>query len=184
MKADTIKERKYFNIAEFDKEEKYLREMHKQGFKLEEIKGIGKYYFKKCEPEDVVYQLDYNREGAANHEEYVKMFEDCGWEYMFDYFGYSYFRKAATQCDGDESIFCDLESKVEMVKRVISGRLIPLVLLIFAMMVLSVVTDVSSTESVLRIAITNFFRATLSLYGLSVAYVLFAFYRLKKRMHM
>lgn len=47
----------------------------------------------KCTPEDVVYQLDYNEEGLTHKDEYVQMFRDCGWEYIQDFGGYSYFRK-------------------------------------------------------------------------------------------
>ena len=54
----------------------------------------GMYYFEKCVPQDVVYQLDYNKEGLEHKDEYLKMFDDCGWEYLQDYAGYSYFRKA------------------------------------------------------------------------------------------
>jgi len=41
----------------------------------------------------VVYQLDYNQEGRSHKEEYIQMFTDCGWEYLQDFVGYSYFRK-------------------------------------------------------------------------------------------
>ena len=67
------KESKFFTIMEHEKEELYLREKHKQGWKLVKAKGVGKYFFEECEPEDVVYQLDYNKEGLANKEEYIKM---------------------------------------------------------------------------------------------------------------
>jgi len=33
----------------------------------------------------VIYQLDYNPDGKKNQEEYVQMFEDCGWEYLKDF---------------------------------------------------------------------------------------------------
>lgn len=51
---------------------------------------------KKCEPEKVIYQLDYNQEGMKNQMEYVKMFEDCGWEYLLEFAGYSYFQKTGS----------------------------------------------------------------------------------------
>ena len=50
------------------------------GWKFVHVSGIGCYYFEKCEPEDVVYQLDYNLEGISSMPEYVKMFQDLGWE--------------------------------------------------------------------------------------------------------
>ena len=91
----------------------------------------GRYRFEKCEPEDVVYQLDYNPEGIAHKAEYEQMFRDCGWEYLQDYFGYSYFRKSADEMNGDEEIFCDDASRMDMMKRVFRGRIIPLVVIFF-----------------------------------------------------
>jgi len=123
------KEIKFFNIMQYEKEAAYLRNMHKSGWKFVKMTGIGVYHFVECEPEDVVYQLDYNQEGLKNKEEYVQMFEDCGWEYLQDAFGYSYFRKPATDMQGEEEIFCDDESRLEMMNRVFKGRLIPLIVL-------------------------------------------------------
>lgn len=40
------------------------------------------YTFESCPPEDVIYQLDYNKEGLDHKDEYIQMFQDCGWEYV------------------------------------------------------------------------------------------------------
>ena len=130
----TKKEFKYFNIFQYEKEQDYLNEMHKKGWKLTKIGGVGMYHFEECVPEDVVYQLDYNQEGRKNKEEYVGMFADCGWEYLFEFAGYSYFRKSKLQMDGEEEIFCDKQSKYEMMDRVYKGRLIPLLILFCAVL--------------------------------------------------
>ncbi len=54
--------------------------------------------FESCEPEDVVYQLDYNEDGAARHsDEYFQLFRDCGWEFVQYFAGFSYFRKQHRQ---------------------------------------------------------------------------------------
>lgn len=117
---------RYFTIMEYEKEQDYLREMHKKGWKFTGVTLPGFYHFAKCEPEDVVYQLDYNQEGLAHKEEYVQMFQDCGWEYLLDFVGYSYFRKPAFELKEEEGIFCDDASRLEMMKRVFKGRMIPL----------------------------------------------------------
>ena len=49
---------------------------------------------------------------------------------MQDFAGYSYFRKPVSEMDGDESIFCDDESRLDMAKRVGKGKVI-LLLVIF-----------------------------------------------------
>lgn len=91
------KQFKWFTIFEYEKEQDYLREMHKSGWKFVKVTGLGMYYFEKCVPQDVIYQLDYNKDGLTHKEEYLKMFNDCGWEYIQDYVGYSYFRKTVAE---------------------------------------------------------------------------------------
>ena len=54
-----------------------LRTQHKDGWKFVKVTGIGIYHFEQCQPEDVIYQLDYNQEGLKNKQEYVQMFADC-----------------------------------------------------------------------------------------------------------
>ena len=103
--------------------------------KFNKIIFPGFYHFEKCEPEDVVYQLDYNQDGISHKEEYVKMFNDCGWEYIQDFAGYSYFRKPVSEMDGDEEIFCDDASRADMLKRVFVGRMTPLLSMFFLVII-------------------------------------------------
>lgn len=123
----TKKEFKYFSIFSYEKEQEYLSDMHRRGWRFVRVSGLGVYHFEECEPADVVYQLDYNMEGLSHKEEYVQMFNDCGWEYIQDYAGYSYFRKPASDMNGDEEIFCDGDSRLAMMERVWRGRIAPLV---------------------------------------------------------
>ena len=122
---------RYFTIAEWEKEQEYLRREHNKGWKFTGVTLPGFYHFEKCQPEDVVYQLDYNPEGTDHKEEYVQMFQDCGWEYITDFVGYSYFRKAVSQMRGHEEIFCDTQSRLDMIKRVFKGRMVPLIIIFF-----------------------------------------------------
>lgn len=130
----TKKEFRYFNIFQYQKEQEYLRRRHQEGWRFVKVSGLGVYHFEECTPEDVVYQLDYNQEGLEHKEEYVQMFRDCGWEYMQDYAGYSYFCKPAARMDGEEEIFCDDQSRLEMMERVYKGRLMPVMVLFCAVL--------------------------------------------------
>ena len=123
---NTKTELKFFSITEWKKEELYLREQHKKGWKLCKTTFPGLYRFEKCESLDVIYQLDYNKDGFSHKQEYIKMFNDCGWEYVQDFVGYFYFRKPVLEMEGEEEIFCDDESRAEMMKRVFMGRITPL----------------------------------------------------------
>ena len=132
---ETKKQFRWFTIFEYEKEQDYLREMHKSGWKFVKVKGFGTYCFEECLPQDVVYQLDYNKDGLSHKDEYLRMFEDCGWEYIQDYAGYSYFRKAVSKDGVAEEIFCDDASKLEMIERVFKGRMIPLLVIFFLIII-------------------------------------------------
>ena len=133
---DSKTEFRYFSIPQWKQEERYLREEHKSGWKFVRVDGICRYHFQKCEPEDVVYQLDYNPDSVSRKNEYIQMFRDCGWEYLQNYVGYSYFRKPASEMDGGgEEIFCDDESRLDMMKRVFAGRMVPLLILFFLVLI-------------------------------------------------
>ena len=131
----TKKEFHYFTIFNHEKEEEYLREQHQHGWKFVRVTGLGMYHFEECEPEDVIYQLDFNEESKTNHASYVQMFSDCGWEYIQEYVGYSYFRKPVADMKDEEEIFCDESSRLAMLGRVFKRRMLP-VFIIFMTCVL------------------------------------------------
>ncbi len=145
------KEFRWFSIMDYEKEQDYLRRMHQQGWQFQKVTGLGVYRFEACAPEDVIYQLDYNKEGLAHKAEYVQMFADCGWEYIQDYAGYSYFRKSAS-APGSDAIFCDEESRLGMMERVFKGRLLPLLILFCACLLPQFVIQMTSTHNYLPAA--------------------------------
>ena len=130
--SETKKEFRYFTIFNHQKEEAYLRQKHNEGWRFVKVSGIGIYHFEKCEPEDVIYQLDYHPQTAETKADYLKMFSDCGWSYLQEYAGYSYFRKAASEMQGEETIFSDDSSRLAMMGRVYKGRLLPLLVIFSA----------------------------------------------------
>ena len=134
-----MKERKtefhFFTIMEYEEEAAYLQDMRRSGWKLEKVTFPGINKFTRCQPEEVVYQLDYNQDGIANKEEYVQMFSDCGWEYLFDFMGYSYFCKSRELMTGREVIFCDDQSRLDMIKRIFCGRILPLLVIFLCVVI-------------------------------------------------
>ena len=138
---DTKTAFRFFSITQWKKEQDYLRTLHQQGWKFVSVSLIGLYHFQRCEPEDIIYQLDYNPDGIAHREEYVQLFRDCGWEYLQDYTGYSYFRKPIAEMDGEEEIFCDDASRLDMMKRVFQGRMIPLFIIFFLLILPNLYTQ-------------------------------------------
>ena len=65
------------------------------------------------------------------------MFRDCGWEYITEMAGYSYFRKpiAAMSGEGEENIFSDDTSRLDMMKRVFRGRIVALIVIFFCVII-------------------------------------------------
>ena len=95
------REFRLFTIAEYEKEEAYLARKHREGWRLVTAAMPGWYTFEACEPEEVIYQLDYNSTQGEEKEQYLQMFADCGWEYVDEMNGWRYFRKPLAQADGD-----------------------------------------------------------------------------------
>lgn len=55
------------------------------------------YVFESCEPQDVVYRLDYKNNTEAG--DYYQFFHNYGWEYFNRCMGWMYFRKPVSALD-------------------------------------------------------------------------------------
>ena len=123
-------------IADYDREALYLRKMHAEGWKLKEVSYSNlvvavKYTFEKCQPEQVSYQLDLYPMKKSERASYLQLFKDCGWEHITDFNGFSYFRKlhSGIESDAEFEIYNDAAGKLAMVKRILTMRMIPILLL-------------------------------------------------------
>lgn len=125
---------RFYTIADYLEEEKFLRKQHQNGYRFVKIILPGIYVFEKCLKEDVIYQLDFYDGKQSDLDSYMKMFNDCGWEYCGDCSDWKYFRKKAEGCQ-DISIFSDRQSKIDLIDRVLKRRLLPL-LVIFSCIVI------------------------------------------------
>lgn len=118
----------FFTIADYEEEEAWLRKQHNKGLRFVKLIFPCFYIFEKCTPEDVIYRLDYkeNLEG----EDYIQMFGDFGWEYIFSFVGFMYFRKSAAEMnsENDGKIFSDNVSKINMLQRIVRTRLFPILI--------------------------------------------------------
>ena len=128
-------------IADYDREALYLGEMHAQGWKLKEVSYSNlvvavKYTFEKCQPEQVSYQLDFYPMKKSERASYLQLFKDCGWEHITNFNGFSYFRKAHSEIESDAEfeIYNDAAGKLDMVKRILIMRMLPILLLFAALL--------------------------------------------------
>ncbi|TBL78528.1 DUF2812 domain-containing protein [Paenibacillus thalictri] len=104
-------------FVDFEKEEKWLTDMAKQGYQFTN-KSIG-YEFQAAEPENAIIKIDYrtfNKKG--DFEDYRALFEDCGWEHISGTknSGVQYFKKVDE--NGSEHIFSDASSKASRYKKI------------------------------------------------------------------
>ena len=130
-----------FTIADYEREALYFREMHAKGWKLRKVSYsillfAVKYTFEKCHPEQVSYQLDFYPMEKSERSSYLQLFKDCGWEHITDFNGFSYFRKAHSEIESDAEfeIYNDVAGKLDMVKRILIMRMLPILLLFSALL--------------------------------------------------
>ncbi len=131
---ETFTEFRFFVLTDYEIEEDYLRRMHRDGWKLTRVNLPGFYHFEKCEPEDVIYRIDFRPQEKSEKETYTQLFEDYGWEYLQDMSDFSYFRKPAADVrnENDAEIFNDNASRLAMLKRIFRCRMIPVIVIFFA----------------------------------------------------
>ena len=130
-----------FTIADYEREALYFREMHAKGWKLRKVSYsillfAVKYTFEKCQPEQVSYQLDFYPMKKSERASYLQLFNDCGWEHITDFNGFSYFRKlhSGIESDAEFEIYNDAAGKLAMVKRILTRRMLPILLLFLALL--------------------------------------------------
>lgn len=128
-------------IADYEREAVFLGEMHSKGWKLRKVSysillAIVKYIFEKCEPEQVSYQLDFYPMKKSERASYLQLFKDCGWEHITDFNGFSYFSKPYSEIESDTEfeIYNDAAGKLAMVKRILTMRMLPILLLFSALL--------------------------------------------------
>ena len=165
-----------FTISDFEQEEEFLREQHRNGLELVSYTGLTCYHFKRCEPKDVVYRLDYCGADTCDKAEYIQMFRDYGWEYLFDRFGWSYFRKEVME-DEDTEIFSDNASRLALVEKVIKTRMLPILLLFFA----CVLPQLFGSISFFPTGLTVFWLVIFGIYLYLLIHCGRGFLRLKKK---
>ncbi|MGV3079285.1 DUF2812 domain-containing protein [Streptococcus sp. 32226D021BW] len=117
---ETKTECKVFFITDFSQQASYLSEMHQQGWKLVKISWLFFYHFEKCQPEEVVYQVDFKESKNKDRDSYLRMYEDYGWEFVVSCQNFNIFRKPAKM--GELELYGDRESKVEFVKTIFQRR--------------------------------------------------------------
>lgn len=130
MNTDTLKRTKLFFPWQDDKEEAWLRKMSQEGWHLNAIHLPCIYFFKRGEPCDYTYRLDYMLMDKTRLQDYIQIFQDAGWEYIGELSNWRYWRKQVAAGETDE-IFTDTELKVKKYQRLLAIMSFFLFFLIF-----------------------------------------------------
>ncbi|MDT2731812.1 DUF2812 domain-containing protein [Streptococcus parauberis] len=133
--TETKKIIKIFTIADYMEEEAWLRQQSQKGWKFVKNTNPITYLFEKSKAEDVIYQLEYKNEAVTR--DYLQLYQDYGWEYCGTYIGWNYFRKAAKLVEhaGENQIFSDRESKLNMISHIIKTRMLPLLIIFLCIII-------------------------------------------------
>lgn len=133
MESRLKREFHYFVLTEYEQEEKYLRDMSKQGYRFVKVSLPGFYYFERCEAEDMIYKLDFHQLSNQNLDDYIQMYKDYGWEYIQSMNDYRYFRRKASSVDNEKDleIFSDHESQIDMLNRIVKNKMLPITIIFF-----------------------------------------------------
>jgi len=132
MTNEIITKTKWFWAWQDEKEEAWLAEMAQQGLLLEDVSLPGTYQFKRVEPANYVYRLDYQSLKTKDKDSYLQLFSDAGWENVGEMGGWMYFRYKISNGEAPE-IYSDLESKVGKYQRVLIYLVIFLPIMILLM---------------------------------------------------
>ena len=80
--------------------------------------------------------MDFYPMKKSERASYLQLFKDCGWEHITDFNGFSYFRKlySGVESDAEFEIYNDAAGKLAMVKKILTMRMLPILLLFLALL--------------------------------------------------
>lgn len=107
---------RYFGAWEAEKEALWLNKMALEGWQLTDVSSM-LYRFRRIEPKNWVYQLDFVEVGKDDFLDYEQLFADAGWTYVTTLTNWHYFRS-----DGNDEtvgvIHSDTQSRIDVLRRV------------------------------------------------------------------
>jgi hypothetical protein len=98
-----------------DEEERWLAEMARQGWHL--IRGGILFTFRRGEAKEVLYRLDFRAHENLDRGEYLRLFQDAGWEHVCVFGPWHYFRADAAA--GVSDIYSDPHSLIGKYRRML-----------------------------------------------------------------
>lgn len=120
---------RFYTIADYEAEERWLREMYRKGWRPYRFIVPCFYTFSSTEPKDMAFKLEFNEAPMESEPEYQSLLRDYGWEYLFSCMDWRYCCKPADSGEDENELFTDDASKLKMISRIAKRRFIPLTVL-------------------------------------------------------
>ena len=155
-----------FTIIDLDKKEEYLHEMHLKGWKYK-ANRLGFFYFEECQPEDVIYCI-YDSRFLKKYKHELQDFRSRGWELIETGFC-SILRKSSSDLLPEDQVYMSNGLRWEVMRfRLRSCTATFLGGLVVCM-------------SLFREDLSMSFFIIFALYALMISYLIYSFYRLKRK---
>ena len=155
-----------FTIFDLDKVEDYLHEMHLKGWKFKSNR-FGFFYFEPCRPDDVIYRV-WNTSYLRKNEVDLQSIKDRGWEFV-ENCSYSVFRKATDDLVPNDQIFKNNRLRWDGVKSGLRTATVSISGVLVVCM------------SLFRESLSRSFFIIFALYALMISYLIYSFYRLRRK---
>ena len=155
-----------FTILDLDKEEEYLHEMHLKGWRYRTSR-FGFFYFYQCQPEDIIYRI-YDSRFLKKYKHELQDFRNRGWE-LIETGSCSILRKSSSDLLPEDQVYMSKTLRWEVMQyrlrsctAAFSGGLVVCM-------------------SLFRENLSQSFFLIFALYALIISYLIYNFYRLKKK---
>lgn len=129
---------RYFTIADYEREQKWLNAMSRSGYNFVRTNGLV-YTFEKGVPGEYIYKIDLPNESMTDVEvdAYYKFMEECGVEIVSTYKFWRYLRKKSA--DGPFDAANNTMAQLSMVNRAygVATRMSNILIVVFALIILA-----------------------------------------------
>ena len=116
--TDTIGRLRWYWAWQEERETAWLEQMSRGGWHLEAY-AFGWYRFRRGEPRDCLYRLDFDPYAGKRWDEYLGIFRDAGWDHVLRWGSWHYFRAERGKAFSDE-IYTDRESRIVKYRRLLA----------------------------------------------------------------
>jgi hypothetical protein len=115
---DMLRKFRWYWAWQEERETAWLEQMSRAGWHLESY-TFGWYGFRRGEPRDCLYRLDFDPYAGKRWDEYLGIFRDAGWEHVLRWGSWHYFRAEKGKTFSEE-IYTDRESRIAKYRRLLA----------------------------------------------------------------